>query len=50
VEVGGQAIKSCTMLAVVVGGASVTTIEGLSGSTLDPVQTAFHEHQRWRPG
>src|ERR1700755_171597 len=47
VEIDGQATKSCTMLAVMADGVSVMTIEGLSpagSTTLDPVQTAFHEH------
>jgi aerobic carbon-monoxide dehydrogenase small subunit len=47
VEIDGQATKSCTMLAVMADGVSVTTIEGVSparSTTLDPVQTAFHEH------
>src|SRR5215475_16126523 len=45
VEVDGQATKSCTVLAVMADGASITTIEGVSsaGSALDPVQTAFHD-------
>ena len=45
VEIDGQAIKSCTVLAVMADGASITTIEGLTdtGAELSPVQTAFHE-------
>ncbi len=40
----GQAIKSCTTLAVQVDGAEVTTIEGLAPrGTLHPVQRAFWE-------
>ncbi len=40
----GQAIKSCTTLAVQVDGAEVTTIEGLAPrGTLHPVQQAFWE-------
>jgi carbon-monoxide dehydrogenase small subunit len=52
VEVDGQATKSCTVLAVMADGASITTIEGVSptGSTLDPVQTAFHEHHALQCG
>jgi carbon-monoxide dehydrogenase small subunit len=52
VEVDGQATKSCTMLAVMADGASITTIEGVSpgGSRLDPVQTAFHEHHALQCG
>jgi carbon-monoxide dehydrogenase small subunit len=42
----GQAVKSCTILAVQADGASVTTIEGLApAGTLHPVQLAFwNEH------
>jgi carbon-monoxide dehydrogenase small subunit len=41
----GESVKSCTLLAAQADGRSVTTIEGLaSGSTLHPVQQAFHEH------
>ncbi|MDF2369753.1 MAG: (2Fe-2S)-binding protein [Rhizobiaceae bacterium] len=45
VHVDGQAVKSCTMLAVQANGSDVTTIEGLaSNGTLHPVQKAFHEN------
>jgi aerobic carbon-monoxide dehydrogenase small subunit len=45
VHVDGQAIKSCSTLALSCEGASVTTIEGLaSGGTLHPMQEAFREH------
>jgi carbon-monoxide dehydrogenase small subunit len=42
----GQAVKSCTVLAVQADGHEVTTIEGVSsGGTLHPVQDAFwNEH------
>src|SRR5215468_10640036 len=52
VEVDGQATKSCTMLAVMADGASITTIEGIAPtrSTLDAVQTAFHEHHALQCG
>ena len=51
-EVDGKATKSCTVLAVMADGASITTIEGVSpaGSTLDPVQIAFHEHHALQCG
>ena len=40
----GQAVKSCTVLAVQADGRSVTTIEGLgSEGALHPMQTAFWE-------
>lgn len=44
VLVNGDAMKSCSLLAVQLDGANVTTIEGLSdGETLSPVQEAFRE-------
>jgi len=45
VHVNGNAVKSCTMLAVQANGASVTTIEGLAkGDTLHPMQEAFRDN------
>ena len=45
VHVNGEAVKSCSMLAVQANGAEVTTVEGLAnGSELHPVQAAFREH------
>jgi carbon-monoxide dehydrogenase small subunit len=45
VLVDGVAVKSCTMLAGRAAGTRVTTIEGLAtGSTLHPMQQAFHEN------
>jgi aerobic carbon-monoxide dehydrogenase small subunit len=44
VLIGGESVKSCTMLAAQADGATVTTIEGLAqGGELHPVQRAFHE-------
>ena len=45
IHVDGQAVKSCTMLAVQADGATVTTIEGMADSAeaLHPLQTAFWE-------
>ena len=44
VDMDGQAVKSCTVLAVQADGSSVMTIEGLAqDGTLHPVQTAFWE-------
>jgi aerobic carbon-monoxide dehydrogenase small subunit len=42
-HVNGEAVKSCTVLAVQADGADVTTIEGLSstGQDLHPMQEAF---------
>jgi carbon-monoxide dehydrogenase small subunit len=41
----GLSVKSCSVLAVQADGASVTTVEGLSGpdGALHPVQQAFHD-------
>lgn len=45
VHVDGKAVKSCTVLALSLEGAWVTTIEGLAdGSVLHPMQEAFREH------
>jgi carbon-monoxide dehydrogenase small subunit len=45
VHLDGEAVKSCTVLAVQADGAAVTTIEGLgSEGALHPVQEAFWEH------
>ena len=43
VHVDGQAVKSCTMLAVQADGCTVTTIEGLGANGLHPVQQAFSQ-------
>jgi carbon-monoxide dehydrogenase small subunit len=45
VHLDGQAIKSCTILALQCEGADILTIEGLAnGSELHPMQAAFREH------
>ena len=45
VHMDGDAVKSCTVLAVQAEGAEVTTIEGIgSEGALHPVQEAFWEH------
>ncbi len=45
VHVNGEAVKSCTMLAVQADGAEILTIEGLAeGDRLHPMQEAFHAH------
>jgi len=45
VHLDGEAVKSCTVLAVQADGAEVTTIEGLGdGQRLHPLQEAFWEH------
>jgi len=44
VHMDGEAVKSCTVLAVQADGRAVTTIEGLAdGETWHPVQQGFHE-------
>ena len=44
VQLDGQAVKSCSVLAVQADGAQITTIEGLAGpdGALHPMQQAFH--------
>jgi carbon-monoxide dehydrogenase small subunit len=47
VHLDGDSVKSCTLLAVAVAGARVTTIEGLTAlgsGQLHPMQQAFHEY------
>jgi carbon-monoxide dehydrogenase small subunit len=45
VHLDGDAVKSCTVLAVQTDGGEVTTIEGLgSEGSLHPLQEAFWEH------
>ncbi len=45
IHVNGQAMKSCTMLAVQAEGADITTIEGLAkDGKLHPMQASFKEH------
>ena len=46
VHLNGEAVKSCTMLAVQADGHEVTTIEGLAPSAeqLHPMQESFREH------
>jgi carbon-monoxide dehydrogenase small subunit len=51
VELDGQSVKSCTVLAVQADGGTVTTIEGLApGDGLHPLQQAFHEHHALQCG
>ena len=47
----GEAVKSCTLLAVQADGREVTTIEGISeNGDLHPMQRAFHEHHALQCG
>ena len=50
-HIDGEAVKSCTVLAVQADGASVLTIEGLgAGGALHPMQQAFHEQHALQCG
>ena len=45
VHLNGTSVKSCSLLALQVDGAEVTTIEGLAdGEEFHPIQAAFKEH------
>ena len=47
----GEAVKSCTVLAVQADGREVTTIEGISANgELHPMQQAFHENHALQCG
>ena len=52
VQVGGQAVKSCMILAVQADGLIVTTVEGLAGDSgeLTPLQRSFGEHHALQCG
>ena len=52
VHVDGEAVKSCTMMALQAEGAKVTTIEGLAAAdgTLHPMQEMFREHHALQCG
>jgi len=51
VLVGGESVKSCTMLGVQADGLEITTIEGLApNGELHPVQRAFHEQHALQCG
>ena len=51
VLLGGESVKSCTVLAVAADGADITTIEGLAhGGTLHPMQEAFRENHALQCG
>ncbi len=43
VHLDGRAVKSCTLFTVQADSRSVTTVEGLGGERLHPVQTGFWE-------
>jgi carbon-monoxide dehydrogenase small subunit len=51
VHLNGQSVKSCSVLAVQVDGAEITTIEGIArDGQLHPVQQAFHEEHALQCG
>jgi aerobic carbon-monoxide dehydrogenase small subunit len=52
VELDGEPVRSCLMLAVQANGRSLTTVEGLGGSdgSLTPLQRAFTEHHALQCG
>jgi len=52
VHVDGEAVKSCTMLALQADGVQVATIEGLAAAdgTLHPMQEMFREHHALQCG
>jgi aerobic carbon-monoxide dehydrogenase small subunit len=51
VHVNGEAVKSCTVLAVQADGQQVKTIEGLAtDGELHPMQQAFHENHALQCG
>ncbi len=52
VHMGGEAVKSCTMLALQADDVQVTTIEGLAAAdgTLHPMQEMFREHHALQCG
>jgi len=43
VHVNGRSLKSCTALVVQMQGVEITTIEGLEGEVMHPMQAAFRE-------
>jgi aerobic-type carbon monoxide dehydrogenase small subunit (CoxS/CutS family) len=43
VQVDGEPVRSCLMLAVQARGRAIRTVEALAGDELHPLQQAFHE-------
>jgi carbon-monoxide dehydrogenase small subunit len=50
VLIDGQAVKSCTMLAVQAEGRDIVTIEGIGGDGLHPLQQSFVESRALQCG
>jgi len=50
IHLDGEAIKSCLMLAVQAHGHEITTVEGLAGKELSPLQKAFNDHHALQCG
>ena len=50
IHLDGEAVKSCLMLAVQADGHAITTIEGLCGDDLTPLQAAFKENHALQCG
>jgi carbon-monoxide dehydrogenase small subunit len=52
VQIDDKSVKSCTILALQVDGANITTIEGLAAAdgTLHPMQEMFREHHALQCG
>ena len=52
VDLDGQSVKSCTVLAVQADGGEVTTIEGIESEdgSLHPMQQAFHDNHALQCG
>lgn len=50
VLVDGQPIRGCLMFAVQAQGLEITTIEGLSGAALTPLQESFRRHHALQCG
>jgi aerobic-type carbon monoxide dehydrogenase small subunit (CoxS/CutS family) len=52
VQIDGETVRSCLMLAVQAGGRAVLTVEGLAadGEALHPLQQAFHERHALQCG
>ena len=50
VHLDGVPVKSCSVLAAQVDGASITTVEGLAGDEQTPLQRSFAEHHALQCG